>query len=442
MLASPLLARWLALALGVIGLVYLVFYGQPPTEPLVGGLKDGSVQPQEPLFSPPTPTSDNSAVPESTIPEAEPVKDIINDNDSGHIPGYDGPRISSQIGSVPAERSKIVKMTMLYYENATADTEAYERAMQSHVAHDEKFGYDHFILRRGLVEGLWTKQAQLLQILIRELAKPPGERYQWIFWHDADCVLMNHNVPLELFLPPSGWEHIHWLVANDLSGLNAGIYFIRVHEWAVHFLAASLSYPLYNPERWLIHDEQTAQDLLLREERWSNHTLHMPQRWFNAYHNFGRDSDIPPEWDWTNGYAEPGDMLVHLPGTGNFRSSLMDELLDQKREEPDKYAPPLEQTSYEADVQAFWEQDAVNEREVQSAFWRHYKLLNTIGSDQDRLRNEAVEKAKEAMVGSPDDQVEAEVKRIKGDWEPKKIMALREAEVAALQEGKIYLNDP
>lgn len=443
MLASPSLARWLALAFGVVGLVYLVFHGQPPTEPLIGGLRDGSLLPPDAVADAPITTSGIGVVPQPSPPEAEHAEgEVVDGTESGHIPGYDGPLISSHGGSIPLERSKIVKLTMLYYDNVTADTEAYERAMQSHVPHDEKFGYDHFILRRGLVEGLWTKQAQILQILIRELAKPPEERYEWIFWHDADCVLMNHNVPLELFLPPSGWEHIHWLVANDLSGLNAGIYFIRVHEWAVHFMAASLSYPVYNPERWLIHDEQTAQDLLLREERWSNHTMHMPQRWFNAYHNFGRDSDIPPEWDWINGYAEPGDLLVHLPGTGQFRSNLMDDLLETKREKPDEYCPPLEQTSYEADVKAFWENEAQKEREVQSTFWRHYKLLHTTGSEQDKLRDKAVETAKAGMVGWPEDKLEEEVRRVKEDWKPLKITALREAEVAAVQEGKIYLNEP
>lgn len=331
---------------------------------------------------------------------------------------------------------------MLYYDNVTADTEAYERAMQSHVSHDEKFGYDHYILRRGLIGGLWTKQAEILHFLIQQLAKPTADRYDWIFWHDADLVLVNHNIPLELFLPPTGWEDIHFLVANDLSGYNAGVYFIRVNEWAVHFMAASLAYPSYNPDQWLIHDEQTAQDRLLREPQWHNHTLHMPQRWFNAYHNFGSESDVPPEWNWRNGYAEPGDMLVHFPGTADFRSQLMDEWLRKKHEEPAAYAPSLRDTGYEANVTRFWEEEAQKEREVQTAFWRHYKLLNTLGSKQDFLRDKEIEEAKKEMADWPQEKVMEEVERVRGYWREKKIEVLREADQKAREEGREFLNEP
>lgn len=46
------------------------------------------------------------------------------------------------------------------------------------------------------------------------------------------------------------------------------------------------------------------------------------------------------------------------------------------------------------------------------------------------------------MVGWPEEKLEEEVRRINEDWKPEKIMALTEAEVAAVQERKVYLNDP
>ncbi|ETN39909.1 uncharacterized protein HMPREF1541_06135 [Cyphellophora europaea CBS 101466] len=362
--------------------------------------------------------------------------------------GYDGPCIASgdaQYSASPSQnRSSIVKLSMLYYDTVTSDTEAYERAMQSHVPHDVQFGYDHFILRRGLVAGLWTKQAQILQFLIQELAKAPDQRYEWIFWHDADSVLVNHNIPLEIFLPPPGWEHINWLVSNDLSGLNAGVYLVRVCEWAVHFFAASLSYPLYHADKHLLHDEQSAQDLLLREARWRNATMHLPQRWFNAYHNFGTDKDVPPEWRWENGYAEPGDMLVHFPGTvPEFRAHVMDEWLQKKRERADEYCPPLDRTSYVQDVASFWADEAPREEEVQAAFWRHYHLMSTVAPAQDRLKEQEQKAARERLgEGASREVVRQEMQRITERWNEKKIEALREADEAALADGKVYLNDP
>lgn len=433
MLAVPYPTRWVVLAVSLIGVIWLVSHGRQSLEPLVGSLadtplpfravKDGSLATLD--------ESDFASLPAQPITGA-----------SGQIAGYQGPFISTQPRDARLERSKIVKLSMLYYDDASADTEAYERAMLSHIPHDEKFGYDHFVLRRALMEGFWTKIALNIQFLLQELAKPAEDRYEWIFWHDADLVLVNHNVPLELFLPPVGRQDVHFLIANDLSGFNSGVYFLRVNEWAVQFMASSLSYPIYNPSRNLMYSDQSAQDLMLRQERWHKHTVHVPQRWFNAYHHFGRNMDIPPEWEWTNGYVEPGDLLVHLPGTGGARSLILDEWLEKKGAQPEIYCPPLDQTRYEANITAFWENDAPNERETQQAFWRRYKLIQATGWDQDRLRDAAVEEAERATDGWSEEARIQEIDRVKEEWRLKKIAALREAEDKALLAGTVYLNDP
>lgn len=161
--------------------------------------------------------------------------------------------------------SKIGKLTMLYYNEVSKDTIWYEKALSGHKEHNMRFGYKHFVLRHEIVPDIWSKQAFILSILLQELAKPMGDRLEWLFWHDADLVLMNSNIPLELFVPPVEFSHIHHVVANDLNGLNAGVFFLRVHEWSMWYLSAVMSYTNYHPERPLRYSEQTAMEWLIQE---------------------------------------------------------------------------------------------------------------------------------------------------------------------------------
>lgn len=337
---------------------------------------------------------------------------------------YTSPEIKSRIWS------RIGKISSLYYDQVTSMSQAYERALLSHIDHDQRFGYSHFVLRRGILEGLWTKHALILHFLVKELAKSPAERLEWLFWHDADIVIVNHQIPLETFLPPEPrWSHINFLVSNDLGGLNDGVFFLRVCEWSVHFFAAGLSFPFYKPDVYLRYDEQTALEFLIQEEKWANSTMHVPQRWFNAYHHFGRDDDIPPEWNWTNGYHEPGDLLVHLPGTGNVRSRLIDEWLDKIRYEHEKYCLTLGETTYPEEIKTFWEEEAGAETERQARFWRRYKLLQEVGLREDDETRDEIRDARTRMNGtSTEDEIEKAADYIKAKRKQIKIAALRDAE--------------
>lgn len=77
---------------------------------------------------------------------------------------------------------------------------------------------------------------------------------------------MNYKIPLEVFLPPEPeWSHIHLLCSNDLNGVNAGVFFLRVHEWSAWFLAAIMSYTHCNPSVALAYSEQTAMEFLIQQ---------------------------------------------------------------------------------------------------------------------------------------------------------------------------------
>ncbi|KAI1608514.1 hypothetical protein EDD36DRAFT_101607 [Exophiala viscosa] len=341
--------------------------------------------------------------------------------------------------------SKIGKVTMLYYNKPTKDSFWYEKALSSQREHNLRFGYKQFVLRTEIVPEFFSKQAFILSIMLQELAKPTAERLEWLFWHDVDLVLVNAQIPLELFVPPPEFSHIHHIVASDLNGLNAGVFFLRVHPWSLRYLSAIISYQDFHPDKWLRYQEQTAMEWLVQEwEQWGRNTTHVPQRWFNAYHNYGTDDSVPAEWEWKNGYHEPGDMLVHLPGSGDSRPDLIREWMDRVQNEPKKWVLALADTSYEKNVTEFWRKDAKKEREVQDTYWRRWHLLIELGSHEDDLRREAVKKAEqEAEEQDLSDEMRQEkIKELKEKYKKLKIKHLRDAErVKMKEEGLLEDND-
>ncbi|KAK4934338.1 hypothetical protein LTR10_024368 [Elasticomyces elasticus] len=333
--------------------------------------------------------------------------------------------------------SKIGKVTMLYYNKPTKDSFWYEKALSSQKEHNLRHGYKQFVLRSEIVPEFFSKQAFILSILLQELAKPTAERLEWLFWHDVDLVLVNAQIPLELFTPPPEFSHIHHIVASDLNGLNAGVFFLRVHPWSLRYLSAIISYQDFHPDKWLRYQEQTAMEWLVQEwERWGQNTTHVPQRWFNAYHNFGTDDSVPPEWEWKNGYHEPGDMLVHLPGSGDSRPDLIREWMDKVRNDNEKWEVPLSKTSYEKNVTEFWRTDARKEKELQDTYWRRWHLLIELGSHEDDLQREAVKRAEQDAEEQDlsDEMRQNKIHEVKEKYKKLKIKHLREAERVKMKE--------
>lgn len=77
--------------------------------------------------------------------------------------------------------STIGKVTILY--NGRDST--FVRALQSHEVHNNRHGYPFQILRHGILDGLWSKPAYILAILLEEMRKPEGFRLQWLLYVSA-----------------------------------------------------------------------------------------------------------------------------------------------------------------------------------------------------------------------------------------------------------------
>lgn len=165
-------------------------------------------------------------------------------------------------------------------------------------------------------------------------------------WIDAETVLMNPKIPLDVFLPPNEYSDIHLLATADGNGVNAGVFFIKVHPWSVGLLNAIVSFPLYRPHIDLEHQDQTAMKELLRDKEFRHNYMFVPQRWFNAYVKELYDSRRP--WQMNS-----GDILVHFPNLPHNQDEMW-MLLDRSGMHLHEFEADYETTSYPQEIPEFW----------------------------------------------------------------------------------------
>lgn len=122
-------------------------------------------------------------------------------------------------------------------------------------------------------------------------------------WTGSDTVVVNEMLPLEVLLPPPELVHIHFIVTEDYFGLNKAVFFVRVDELAVDFLASILSYRTYNADRILTLADQSAMVEVLGMEKFKVATQVIPQHWLAGY--------LPGVLEGET--TQPGDIMMHLP---------------------------------------------------------------------------------------------------------------------------------
>lgn len=193
--------------------------------------------------------------------------------------------------------------------------------------------------------------ANVSHLIITTWAESPFNVF--IRWFDADSVIMNPNIPLEIFLPPPAFPHIHLLVTADPHGLNNGVFFIRVHSWSVELISAVIAFPYYNPDTELQYRDQSALVEVLKEKHFEKNVLYLPQRWFNAYQQALNPTEAIYPFQ-----LQRGDLLVHFPGVPD-RGDRMRFYLEKAERHLPEWELDLIHTSYPTDVEEFWAKQQV-----------------------------------------------------------------------------------
>ena len=158
-------------------------------------------------------------------------------------------------------------------------------------------------------------------------------------------MIINPEIPLDIFLPPVEFNDVHFLAGKDHNGLNTGIFFLRVHRWSIDFLVRVLGLPVFQREVDLGHSaDQTAMAIVLNESESLGHVVYQPRDWYNAY--MGNDGFE----------GEPGALMVHFPGLDS-RFSKMNEWWQVLTDgmEAAKWSVPLSKTDYPLKIKQFWD---------------------------------------------------------------------------------------
>jgi mannan polymerase II complex MNN10 subunit len=199
--------------------------------------------------------------------------------------------------------------------------EAYQRAILSQMFHTAVHGTSIHILCEQLADGAWNKIAFLLHLLMKEMLKPEHERLEWIMWMDRDAIVLDACRPLSMFLPPAGrgFDHINLVTNHDALGLNAGVFIFRVNDWSIELFNTILAFRYFRSDTQLALAEQSAMEMIIREDKWKKGVVTVPWYWFNAYpdeddsaEKYG--SGITKDLEWFR--ARKGDFAVHFAGDG------------------------------------------------------------------------------------------------------------------------------
>lgn len=132
----------------------------------------------------------------------------------------------------------------------------------------------------------WSKVLFLLEEL--------GES-DWVFWTDADSLIMNSAMQLGWFLD----ETADLVLSRDrINGINTGCFFVKNSTWARAFLQRVYQQEQFSHHPWW--ENAAVMALYAQDPECRRHISLVPNKLFNAY--LTDDS-----------YAK-GDFLLHFPG--------------------------------------------------------------------------------------------------------------------------------
>lgn len=140
------------------------------------------------------------------------------------------------------------------------------------------------------------------------------------------------------------------MATKNIDGFNAGLFFMRVHEWSVEILSDAYSLRRLRPEIDISGcPEQNSMRYILSQETNKKHVLYQPQSWYNGAKGAARAETEVNE----------GDMLVHFMGThhdtgGEGEKEVMGPWYTEIEQHPDKWQLALEETRYPGEIKAFW----------------------------------------------------------------------------------------
>jgi len=193
------------------------------------------------------------------------------------------------------------RFSIVMFLNNIKPNTVYENAVSSFYQYSKIHGYNFTLdsYRYDTERQIYfMKLHSVLEKIIEGLKE---KSFDWIFWVDGDVILANPNIRLESFLPNEKMNNVHFICADDVNGLNAGVFLIRVHPWSLNFIMRAISYSYYDKKGLKFADQSSLNNVLTKSKHDKEHYIVVPQSWFNSYIGLNKN----------------GDFLLHLAGHVN-----------------------------------------------------------------------------------------------------------------------------
>ncbi|MBA3721548.1 MAG: class I SAM-dependent methyltransferase [Parachlamydiaceae bacterium] len=172
----------------------------------------------------------------------------------------------------------------------------------------QQHGYDFICGKESLDPSRpiqWTK----IPLILKAMENPS---YKWIFWTDADSLIMNLATPVEELID----EKYNFIIAKDFNGINAGQFLIKNCDWSKEFLkniyahTECIDHPWWSQKAMIIEFEQ--------KPPLQTFVKYIPQRLINSYASEANRVSH-------NSTYRPGDFVIHFAGVDDFNlKKLMD----------------------------------------------------------------------------------------------------------------------
>ncbi len=128
----------------------------------------------------------------------------------------------------------------------------------------------------------------------------------------------------------------------------------------MHWRTSSKRYLYCRGSKWHLSNRE--------QEQFQPHTMHLPQRWFNAFAGF-RDSSLTTTTKFKANSVKEGDLLVHFAGHKTTREGTMKEWLKHLDVRKGAWEIDLDDTGYVEEIRKYWEVDAEKENPKQVRYF-------------------------------------------------------------------------
>ncbi len=200
--------------------------------------------------------------------------------------------------------------------------EAVAQGIESKRTYCEKHGYDFVYETEWLDPSrpfAWSKIKLLQKVL-------DSGKYKWVFWSDADSLIMNHAVKLEEFIK----EEYDVILSTNYDGtekrliINTGQFFLKSSDWNRAFLKK-----VYTRTEFLNHywwEQKAIIDEYEKDITVQQHFYIYPPRMLNSKEkdDFVDQSELHRV---NRIFYEKGDFIIHFYGRRNLKeiTHLMDK---------------------------------------------------------------------------------------------------------------------